>query len=283
MRYWIINLILAVSILHSATYYISEKDTDHGKYDIRAEDINNLISTKLIERDSILFRRGERFFTHINYFKGGLNFITFSAYGDTLLPKPVIDGSIYHFEFDKKNWNDFEVIKGVKFYKKSIKGLELVENVYADDELLTLSREPDADETVITGMKNSYTGYFRIDSVDTAYPKKIFYDYSNSADWGEAELITRVNQWRYEVLSFVNEGNKFICKDEPPALLKKSNGYFIQRSKKALDHSNEWYYDKDSGILYFNTDKEKCTIYVSSNGEDNNAGIDIKRRKGVVS
>lgn len=281
-KLFLIILILFIEIIYSKTYYISENDSSHGNYDIRADLVNDLISSKLVSGDSILFRRGERFFTHINYFKGGLNHITFASYGDTLLSKPVIDGSIIHFEFDTSEWKDFDVINNVKFYKKNIKGLELVENVYADDELLTLSREPDADETLITGMKNSYTGYFKIDSVDTVDPKKIFYDFSNTYDWGEAELITRINQWRYEVLRFTNLNDKFVCENEPPSLLKKGNGYFIQRSYQALDHSNEWYYDKENGILYFNTDKESCTIYVSSNREDDNAGIDIKRRKGVL-
>lgn len=269
-------------IVNSATYYISESDTIHEKYDIRPDEINDLIANRLIEGDSILFKRGERFFTHINYFKAGLNYITFASYGDTLLSKPIIDGSVFHFEFDVSTWNDFEMIKGVKFYKKTIKGLDQVENIYADDAMLTLSREPDEDETLIQGMKNSFTGYFKIDSVDTSYHKKIFYDRSNATDWGDAELITRVNQWRYEVLNFSNKGGKYVCTDEPSAPLKKGNGYFVQRSKKALDHSNEWYYDKENGILYFNTDKEKCTVYISSNSEDDNAGIDIKRRKGVV-
>jgi len=282
MRFSFIILVSIIGIVHSAAYYMSENDIGHGKYDIRPNEINDLIASRLVSGDSILFRRGERFFTHINYFKSGLNHITFTSFGDPLQPKPIIDGSIYHFEFDKSSWKDFEVIKGVKFYKKFIKDLECVENVYADDFMLTLSIEPDADETVITGMKNSYAGYFKIDSVDVKDPRKIFYDYSNNYNWGNAEIITRTQQWRYEVLKFSNTGGQFIFEEKPQNPFRKNNGYFVQRSMKALDHSNEWYYDETNGVLYFNTDKNKCTIYVSSNREDDNAGIDIKRRKGVV-
>ena len=282
MRIFFISLIFIATSIFPATYYISENDTDHNKYDIRASQINDLISIKLIKGDSILFKRGERFFCHINYFKSGLNDITFSSYGDISLALPIIDGSIYHFDFDKNNWNDYEMIKGVKFYKKYIKDLELVENVYADDQMLTLSREPDANETVIAGMKNSYTGYFKIDSVDVKQPNKIFYDHSNTVDWGNAEIITRTHQWRYELLKFENKNEKYVIKDLLVSPLKKNYGYFIQRSYQALDKTDEWYYDEEKGILYFSTYKDKCTIYVSSNRESNNSGIDIKRRKGVV-
>ncbi|MDA3837739.1 MAG: right-handed parallel beta-helix repeat-containing protein [Candidatus Delongbacteria bacterium] len=277
-----IILIFFISAVYSATYYVSGNDTDHGKYDLRIKDLNNLIEKGLSTGDTVLFKRGERFFYHINYSRPGLNDLTFSSYGGINDPKPIIDGSIYHFDFEKENWDNFEIIKGVKFFKKNIKALELVENVYSDDQMLTLAREPDDDETVITGMKNSYTGYFKIDSVDAKYPKKIFYDHSNSTDWGDAELITRFHQWCHEVLKFSNSGSKLTLKQETLAPFKKDYGYFIQRSYHALDKVGEWFYDENKGILYFSPKKNKCTIYISSSREENNSGFDINRRKGFI-
>lgn len=282
MKHILVILLLNLPLAISATYYISEKDTIHGKYDIRSDNINELIEHRLLNHDSIFFKRGERFFCHIVYKKLGLNDVTFSSYGEASLPRPVIDGSIYHFKFFKDKWPDIENIKGVKFYKKYMKDLEDVENVYADDQILILSREPDADETLITGMKNSYTGFFKIDSVDSKYPKKVFYDHADHFNWGEgAEIITRTVKWAYEVLKFKRMDDKFTLETSSTSPLQKNWGYYVQRSYKALDSENEWFYDEKNGIIYFSTDKDSCTVYVSSNRENENSGIYIKGRTGV--
>ena len=118
MKKCIVILIFLISAVYPATYYVSHKNTDHGKYDIRIKDLNNLIEKKLSTGDTVLFKRGERFFYHINYSRPGLNDLTFSSYGDKYMPKPIIDGSIYHFDFDKENWDNFEIIKGSKFTLK---------------------------------------------------------------------------------------------------------------------------------------------------------------------
>jgi parallel beta-helix repeat protein len=235
----------------------------------------------LSEGDSVLFKRGERYFTHIDLFKGTPNDLYFGAYGDTSLAKPVLDGSIYHFDFDAGDWHDHEIINGHKFYKKAVKGLESVENVYAGSGRLIMAREPDIDEEVVTGQKNSFAGFFKIDSVDVKSPKKVFYDFENKKDWSGAEIVTKTQQWSYEVRSVISSQGRFEVDENTVDAFRKSNGYFIQRHKNALDSENEWYYDEKIGTLYFSAEKEECVIHVSSNRNDNNSGFDIRDKKNV--
>jgi hypothetical protein len=275
-------LLLFYSLAATAgTFYVSVSDTSHEGSDIRAADIQRIVMSTKIKADSILFKRSERFFISTELRKEAQNRIYFGAYGDLNLPKPVLDGSIYHFDFDAEKWKDFEVIKGVKFYKRTIAGLESVENVYADKNILTMSREPDADETVITGMKNDFTGFFIIDSVDVSLPNKKFFDRKNKTDWTGAEVVTKTQQWSYEIRKIRNDGQLFEAEEKTSDSFKKGWGYFIQRHYSALDREGEWFYDEAKGILYFSPLKEKCTIYISSNREDNNSGFDMKFKKNI--
>jgi len=275
-------LLLFYSLAATAgTFYVSVSDTSHKGSDIRAADIQRIVMSTKIKADSILFKRSEKFFISTELPKEAQNRIYFGAYGDPNLPKPVLDGSIYHFDFDAEKWKDFEVIKGVKFYKKTIARLENVENVYADKNVLTMSREPDADETVVTGMKNDFTGFFLIDSVDVSQPNKKFFDLKNKTDWKGAEVVTKTQQWSYEIRKIINDGQLFEAEEKTSDSFKKGWGYFIQRHYSALDREGEWFYDEARGILYFSPLKEKCTIYISSNREDNNSGFDIKFKKKI--
>jgi parallel beta-helix repeat protein len=263
-----IFLILTYSFLFPKTVFISE-----STFNLKT----------LAHGDSVLFKRGGVYFTNIDLvrFYNPEN-IYFGSYGDTSLSKPIINGSIFSFDFDAKKWKDYEVIKGVKFYKKEIKGMESVENIYADKEHLTMAREPDIDETVITGMKNSFTGFFRIDSVDSAQPRKVFYDMSEKNRWVGAELVTKTQQWNYEVRKINGTENKFEAEEELSYPFRKNWGYFIQRHFEALDRAGEWFYDEAKGILYFSPVKNKCRIYISSGREDKNAGFDIKSRNKII-
>ncbi|HAQ62283.1 TPA: hypothetical protein DCR49_09870 [Candidatus Delongbacteria bacterium] len=263
----ILGVIYFFSTIYAKTHYISNS----ADFD----------STMLTAGDSILFRHGVRYFTHINLFKDTPDNLYFGSFGDTFLPKPVLDGSIYHFDFNAAEWKDSEVIKGVKFYKKSIKGLVEPENIYTGTDALTLAREPDENETVIKGQKNSYAGYFQIDSVDIKQPKKVFYDFDNKSDWTGAEVITKTQQWSYEVMKIKNDRFRYETEENTDDAFKKLNGYFIQRHFSALDSQGEWFYNEQKGILYFSPNKEKCTIYVSSNRNDNNSGFDIRNKKNI--
>jgi len=262
MKYISINLaFIFVLAVFSRSHFIS--------------DVSMFYNIDLIKGDSILFRRGERYFAHINLFKGTPENVYFGAYGDTSLAKPVLDGSIYHFDFDAGDWKNHEIINGHKFYKKAVRGLESVENVYADSDRLIMAREPDIEEEVIKGQKNSYAGFFQIDSVDTKEPNKIFYDFDNKADWIGAEIVTKTQQWSYEVRSATSVQGRFEADESTVDPFRKNNGYFIQRHKEALDSEGEWFYEKDERILYFSPTEDKCRIYVSSGRKDDNSGFDI--------
>jgi parallel beta-helix repeat protein len=244
---------------------------------------SEFLNCNISSGDTILFERGKRYFLSLDMTDKFYENIYIASYGDSLLPKPVLDGSVYNFDFDADSWSDFEVIKGVKFFRKSIPGLKLVENVYADNDMLTLAREPDADEEKVSGQKNSFKGYFKIDSVDVKEPKSRYFDFSNMTDWGEgAEIVTKTQQWSYEVREFANSGNEFVLKDRLQDPFRKDWGYFVQRSYEALDREGEWYYDKRQGILYFSPLKDKCTIYISSNRHEKNAGVKIRGGKNIT-
>lgn len=280
--------IICLSILsmmffaYPETFYVSNSHNGQRNTYISPDQIPAIISSVNFKVDSILFKRGERFFISTNVFKADQNKVYFGSYGNASLPKTVLDGSIYHFSFDSRTWKDFEIIKGVKFYKKEIKGFQQVENVYADMNILTLSREPDPDETVVTGLKNSFTGYFKIDSVDAKEPKKKFYDLKNKTDWSGADVVTKTQQWSYEIQKVVTKGHLFEMIENTSDSFKKGWGYFIQRHFSALDKEGEWFYDALKGVLYFSPVKEKCTVYISSNKEENSSGFDIRYKKNIT-
>jgi parallel beta-helix repeat protein len=240
-------------------------------------------SKEVLSNDTILFERGKRYFLSLDMTDKFYENIYIGAYGDTLLSKPILDGSIFHFDFDSAGWKDYEVIKGVKFYKKLTGGLDIVENVYADNDMLTLAREPDADEDIVTGQKNSFKGFFKIDSVDAASPKQKFYDHNNIKDWGkDAEVVSRTQNWSYEVRRMIRTNSGLETADPFQDPLRKDWGYFIQRSYEALDSTGEWYYDQENKILYFSPLMPKCTIYISGGKNENNAGIELKGGKNIT-
>jgi parallel beta-helix repeat protein len=237
-------------------------------------------SNAIVKGDSILFKRGERYFTSIDLKDriAGCKYV--GSYGDTLLAKPVIDGSVYHFEFDSAKWTDFHIIGNVRFYKMRIAGISAPVNVYSDSEMLTLAREPDADEEIVKGQKNSFKGYFKIDSVDVKDPKGGFFDFTNSQDWGEgAEVVTKTQHWSYEVREFYRDGTGYRLKEKLQDPFKKDFGYFVQKSFKALDRQGEWYYDKKEGVLYFSPVTDKCVVYVQSAGS---IGLDAGGKKNIL-
>ncbi|MBN2858301.1 MAG: right-handed parallel beta-helix repeat-containing protein [Candidatus Delongbacteria bacterium] len=271
-----LNSLLLISFI---TILISCKDNEVSKSFEYFFDGSKEISSG----DSILFERGKRYFVSLDLTDKEYDNIYIGAYGDTLLPNPILDGSLFRFDFDALKWDDFEVINGVKFYRKRIAGLELVENVYADDDMLTLAREPDADEELVTGQKNSFKGYFKIDSVDVKDPRGRFFDFSNGTDWGQgAEIVTKTQHWSYEVRKFSNDSSDFYFKDRFQDPLKKDWGYFVQRSYEALDRNWEWFYDEKEGVLYFSPLNNSCTVYISSNKNDNNAGIGLNGGKDIT-
>lgn len=233
--------------------------------------------------DSVLFRRGDTYFANITLLKNSSDSVYFGAYGDEELPRPVLDGSRSHFFFDSDEWSDCEIINGIRFYKKKLDIFEDVSAVYCGTESLTPSREPDNDEEPVREQKNSFKGFFKIDSVDVKEPRKVFFDRNNSSDWAGAELVTKTYQWSYEIRKIKNCSNGRIELDESTQdTLKKNWGYFIQKHRSALDEKNEWYYDLNERTLYFLPNSDRCMVYVCVNSEDNNAGIDIRGRSGVT-
>ncbi len=266
----------------SETFYVSNLHDRLGRTRILPERIPAVLSSTKIKADSVLFKRGERFFIKNDITKNMQNNIYFGDYGEPSLPAPILDGSLYHFRFDAKEWSDHEIINGIKFYKKKIKGLEQVENVYAGIEPMVLAREPDDNETVITGEKNSYTGFYRIDSVDVKNDKCVFLDKSNRKNWTGAEVVTKTRQWTYEKRIVNNTGSRFETDENTVHPIQKGWGYFIRRHFDALDSVNEWFFDEAEGILYFLPVSDNCTVYVSGNADEMNSGFDLKYKKNIT-
>jgi len=274
MKYkYLVFLLCFFEVLFSRRYFISASDTIHGFRDLRIIDINNFISDSAKIGDSLLFKCGERFYGKINILKKSQNNLYLGSYVDKSIDNPIIDGSIYHFEFNADFWNEFVIINGTKFYKKSVKELKKVENAYLDGQILTLAREPDENETVIFGKKNSYTGFFQIDSVDSKQPRKIFYDFSNKIDWTGGSVVTKTSNFTAEVKDIISCKNGYELSDNVISLIKK-NGYFIQDHYKALDSGNEWFFDKVEKIFYFSTNKQKAVVSLT--------GIQSEDEKGII-
>ena len=271
-------LLKIISVFAFVSLFISCK-TD--SFELAAESFG---SDPLIKGDSLLFLRGHRYFVNIDLTADSLSGIRYiGAYGDTLLPNPILDGSIYRFDFNASEWDDFEVINGVKFYKKIVEGLEQVENVYADEDMLTLARKPNLHDELVTGQKNSFKGYFKIDSVDVKEPRTVFFDRDNLVSWAGGEIVTKTQLWSYEVRTVESSSNgRLVLSERLQDPFRKDWGYFVQRHKNALDSEGEWYYDERSGVLYFSPLKDKCMIYISSNRNNKNAGIEIQGGKDIT-
>lgn len=265
----------------SRTFFVSDKVDNIRENQIRSNQVQELVKNMKFKVDSVLFHRGERYFINISLDRDTQNNIYFGAYGDSLLSDPVLDGSIYRFDFDKSNWKDYEIINGVKFYKKNTGKISTAYSVSAGITKLIPAREPDMEELTVTGTKNSFAGYFKVDSVDSARNKSIFFDKDNKMDWAGAELVMKTRLWQYEVREIKSSFPYFEVTEPTVNPMIKDWGYFIQKHYYALDSQNEWYHDKQNNILYFSTDQTTAAIYLSG-AEEENSGFYIKNKKGII-
>lgn len=269
-----------ISLVFSKTFYVSNNPA--GKDGMSINEVTQGLKDKVIRnKDSVLFKRGERFFGSVKIPKEVFNYVYFGAYGDTLLPKPIMDGSVLKFDFDSEMWKDFEFINNVKFYKKKINHVDQVVNVYAGKSILTLAREPDSDESVVFDQNNSYEGFFQIDSVHSDHPKKIFYDFENTSDWTGADIVVKTQEWSYEIRELKTNGPYYEVSEQTVDTFKKGWGYFIQRHYSALDKVGEWFYDTNKGILFFSPSQRKCEIYITGTNNENISAFQLDHKYNI--
>lgn len=274
-------ILLFCMTANARTFYVSNTDSCLTENKIRSNKVQELVLNMRFKVDSVLFKRGERFFININLHRDAQNNIYFGAYGDSLLPDPVLDGSIYRFDFDADLWNDHEIINGVKFYKKHTGKIPEVYSVSAGNTRLIPAREPDPGEFAVTETKNSFAGYFKIDSVDTDHNKSVFFDRKNIIDWSGAELVIKTRLWQYELRKIKSSLPYFEVTEPTVNPIIENWGYFIQKHFSALDSPNEWYYDDEKELLYFSTDQRKATMYLCGALEED-SGFNIKNKKGII-
>lgn len=280
-------LLLCVLFLYSPfllgkNYYIStSKEKEENEFLV--SDINVIIPEKLDSGDSILFERGSRYYTNINFTKTDLENIYVGSYGNIDKSNPVIDGSIIHFKFCTDSVKRFIIKNGIKFYGYPLSTFAEIKNVFSDNRMLTLAREPDEEEEIVSGMKNSYKGFYKIDSIDINQAKRSFYDYKNKHDWSGGQVVTKSNNFTHEVTNVMSWNKGHFILDKDLIRIVKNNGYFIQNHFDALDSKNEWYYDKEKKLLFLSENNNNSQIYISGMKNEQNQGIiNISNSKNIT-
>lgn len=248
-----IGLLICFLLFFSTTglatnYYISSsgRDSNNGLSPATPwQTITKLnVSFSIIQPgDSILFKRGDRFFGAIVVAVSGKEDspIVFSAYGKG--HNPVITGFATIRGWKNLNGNIWEApAPGIK---------NNVNMVAIDGVPQRIGRYPNADAPD--------GGYLRFQN-KTAANNIIDSSLSNTIDWTGAEIVVRKNHWTAERCRITEHAGKrlrftyalpSINNSLPPRLYDgvKGNGYFIQKSQHTLDQQGEWFLDSTNGTL----------------------------------
>jgi len=269
-------------LIFSRTYYISNSDISHGHNDLRPDELNTVTGISESSGDSILFKCGERFYSSIDQTGKHSGIVYFGSYGDTLSGKPVLDGSRCSFYFNAEDWKNFEIMNGSRIFKKYLPDLTEPVNVFSGRQRLVPAREPDPDDEIVSGRKNSFKGFFMIDSVDNAEPHKVFFDKNNISDWSGAEIVLKTRLWQYEVRNVRSCDGRFEMAEPCVNNITKNWGYFIQRHIRALDRKGEWFFDGETHILYFLPYSDNCRMSVTGSDEESGYGLSIKNKNNIT-
>ena len=266
------------------TYFVTNgtrNSCDIFEYNVTDIDTLNMLlvgsvgSTPQIDADDeVLFKCGERYYGQVDLSDGAIyDGLTFSDYGTG--DKPIIDGSIEHFWFNKNNSNTYDSTytnEGKTFYTKSLSGLDSIINLYANNIEQILAREPNVDE--------GEGGFNLIDSIAGT---TTFIDNSNSTTWTGGDAVIRTINWMCELREIDSAtGSSFSLNYATTYPLQANWGYFVQNDIDALDDEKEWYFDEATDILYFCPDQDSCEVYAVTNQGDWGYGFLINDKEGIT-
>lgn len=228
----------------AVTYYFAE-DGDDGRSAAQATNPAtpwrsitklNAIFPSLRPGDSVLFKRGDRFFGTIRISQSGNSTapIVIGAYGSGA--RPMIAGNTRI-----TNWTS--IGNGVYAAHVSQMGQQL-NMVTLNGMHQEIGRFPNSDLPE--------RGYLKHENITANYIED--QQLSGSPDWEGGELVLRTNRWILDRLKIkAHNGNRLYYPYEGTTGTPRANfGYFIQNHVKALDKLGEWAYDaEDKKLMMF--------------------------------
>jgi len=226
---------LIITNAYSTIYYVSQSGNDNnngtspGASWQTIAKVNSMMAS-INAGDQILFNKGDRFEGGIVITKSGTsgNEIVFGSYGTGALPE--ICGS--------KNITGWVLYSGNTY---SANFNDTLSNFYAKNKLMTIARYPNS-------------GWLRIDNPNG---KNGFHDASlNQINgyWNNANCRLRTTNWCYEtrLISNYNSGNVTFA-TQTQFNTNVGYGYYLDNKLSLLDTAGEFFYDKVSKIIYFNS------------------------------
>ncbi len=212
------------------TYYFSSSSGNDQHTNVQAQNFTtpwktliklNAVFTTLQAGDSVLFKRGDVFGGAINVTKSGLYTanLVFGAYGSNSA-KPVISG------FGTLNgWKS----AGNGIYESDFSNEDVV-NLSINGKQQAIGRYPN--EGYLT-----YQSHQENSSITDSKASSAF-------NWTNAEVVIRKNRWTLDkslITSHTSTTLNYATGNK--AYPTNGYGYFIQKSKLALDKFGEWYFD----------------------------------------
>ncbi len=224
----------------AAMYYVASSGSDQGDGKSPASALATLhgAAAKLKSGDTLLLNRGDVFRDSLNL--SSLSNPVIQAYGGAGLARPVISGGIAISQ-----WTAYK--GGIWAASCPVK----IENLYADDSLMTIARYPD-------------TGWLRIDTMTenadgsgTVITCAALAKSPRSAAnyWTHAQIRWRRWSWWYETRQISSSdatGRITLLGSSIIHIMgTKGWGFFVDNKFEELDAPGEWYFDSAAGKVYF--------------------------------
>ena len=242
----------------AATYYFSSagKDTYSAAQAQRSATpwkslakLEEMMST-LQAGDSVLFRRGDVFYGHIQVRVSGRagQPMVLGAYGSGA--QPIIDGSVL--------LTDWEPTGSPQRWQTTCDSCQTVPALYQGERVLPLGRFPNRDEAndgyliIRQGFgKNRFTGQ----------------GLSGTTSWEGAEAVVRSARWTLDRGTIRQQsGSTLTLAENTTYAIPKNFGFFIQNHPATLDQAGEWSYEADlHRITWFahQAAPQRATLYAA--------------------
>jgi parallel beta-helix repeat protein len=233
----------------AANYYVSPHGLDENNGQSRKHPWKSITKVNsMMDRfkpgDSILFQRGAHYRGQLDVGISGApeKPIVFSAYGAGTLPEIRATRLV-------NNWKH----AGVRLWKTTTHGPEIVTALFVGGKSKPLGREPDRGYRPISFASDRNSIVDRSLSDPDAY-------------WTGAEAVVRSSRWTIDRVSVTKQQHGSFTFREPLSYQAKAGfGYFLQNHVHALNREGEWCHDagKQELIYYSTDDPNRSVIEIS--------------------
>ncbi|MFN3402739.1 MAG: NosD domain-containing protein [Cytophagaceae bacterium] len=227
-------LLVITDPVYGTNYYISSAGNDGNDGTTIStpwKTINKLNSMNLSLKpgDVVHFRRGDIFIGQINLPVSGTSSanITITSYGTG--HKPVIKGSIPVNGWTQHSGN---------IWKAAVN--RPGKQVFLDGKRLPEGRHPN-------------TGYFRTDATgtQTSFKDREAQKNTNFYTGSKVVLHNTDYHWVIKTVSESTSSGGITLESPMKAIIEKDAGYFFISKLEFLDSNNEWFFDQNTGVLYY--------------------------------